>query len=779
MSTQILFQPFVWRDWTSSEIFQAWLLLARDRLTVAMVTALTLLLALRWNRSPAPRRLAALFAASIVVGATLGESLLALIDGKLPDPFSVTVRVTQWCVLAACVGVIYDLWQRSALTREQARVGRLRQLETTLQLDKARLQALRSQIEPHFLFNTLATVRRLHQTEPSSGTQLLAHFINYLNLALPRLQNEAATLGCEVELVRAYLGIATVRFSGRLQARLDVPADLLACPMPPLTLATLVENAVKHGIAPASEGGSIDVQARRIGDAVEVSVTDTGAGFTGKKSGGIGLDNVRARLDALYGSAGTLTLRPVDPHGVQATIQLPWREGQSEMSPQSRKADLATGETADRTTDVLTGVREAPQRGDRTTDARFPWRRAFVFGLLWAVARTASEALALQFTRVEWLAFIDVNASMLVVWTPVGLIIVFAAYSLERRFTRTSSIAVVLLPLAGLLAVLMNGVWWVLQQLGHGPPAAVPIAMALIGVDGFVYDLWMVLAYGGLLAALCILVTRFERARGLLLQTEIERRQAQLLLGEAEFDALRQQVDPAFVRRALAEVQRRYAGEPASADRLLDLLVGFLRCAMPGVRRAQSTLADELEVVRTYVRLRQALDPHPHGWRIDAVAPEPEIVFPPLLLMSILDRLATSPTLDGGWFELRLSRNAGVVLLTMDGPNRHEPDWLPEDALFRLRLALRTTCGDAWSLVVADPTNLDRPAVALCRGEWPADGTHDSARIRTRAAQPGRSAMREVGPPDRCGSARTVPEAPPARAPRDAARLADAARAEA
>ncbi len=372
------------------------------------------------------------------------------------------------------------------------------------------------------------------------------------------------------------------------------------------------------------------------------------------------------------------------------------------MSLHSRNADLPT---------------------DRAADAAFPWRRAFVFSLLWALARTASEALALPSTQANWSAFVDVTASMLLLWTPVGLVIVYAAFSAERRFKRPRSIAVALLPLALLLPALMNVAWWVFEQFGHRPPATATIGTALVGVDSYVYGVWMVLAYGGLLAALCVFLIRLERERELLLQTEIERRQAQAQLEEAEFDGLLQRVDPALVRRALAEVQRLQGSEPAAADELLDLLVGFLRGAMPGVRRAQSTLADEVELVRAYARLRQALDPTPHGWRIDIVPREPEIVFPPLLLIPILDRLEASPTLDGGWFELRVSHHPGGMLLTMDGPGRHVDGWLPEETLLRLRAALHATSGEAWRLFVAEPGNIDRPALALCLGEWPAAAT--------------------------------------------------------
>lgn len=356
---------------------------------------------------------------------------------------------------------------------------------------------------------------------------------------------------------------------------------------------------------------------------------------------------------------------------------------------------------------------------ERAGEPRFPWLSAFAFALLWALARTTSEALALPSAQADWQAFVDVAASTLLVWTPAGLVIVYAAFAAQRRFTRARSIALALLPLALLLPALINVAWWAFERFGYQPPATAAMATTLAGVDGYVYDLWTVLIYGGLLAALWVFVTRFERARELLLQAEIDRREAQAQLEEAEFDSLLRQVDPALVRRALAEVQRRQDTEPVASDELLDLLVDFLRWAMPGVRRAQSTLANEIKLVRAYVRLRQALDPTPHGWRIDAQGPMLEIVFPPLVLIPIVDRLEASPTLDSGWFELRVSHHPGGLLLTMDGPGRHAPDWLPEDVLLRLRASLHTTSGAAWRLLVAEPEAINRPAVALCLGEWP------------------------------------------------------------
>lgn len=370
----------------------------------------------------------------------------------------------------------------------------------------------------------------------------------------------------------------------------------------------------------------------------------------------------------------------------------------------------------------------APTRGARTPaghsqatrSERFHWQRALLLSALWAVAMTTSEALSAPHAAAPWHTVFGVAASMVVLWMPVGLIIIYAAFQVERRITHIGDIAACLFALMALLAALLNVVWWLFEQLGHRPPAMVAIDASLISLDRFLIDLWTLTVYGGFLAAVCILVTQLERARRAHSRAQIEHRRAQAQLYRAEIEALRSQVDPAFVRRSLAEVQRRYGVDPAAADQLLDLLVGFLRCAMPGVRQAQSTLGGEIELVRAYARLRQALDASPHGWHIDAVARDSEIAFPPLLLIPMIDRLEAAPTLDGGWFALHVSQYPGGLLLTMDGPGRYSADWLPEDLLARSCAALRATCGQAWRLVIADPATLVGPAVVLCLGQWPA-----------------------------------------------------------
>lgn len=328
MSTQMLFQPFVWRHWPWDEVLGAWFDLAWQRLVVALFIALMATLAICIPVRSRPLR-ALLLVAAVAGGAMAGESALVTLGSlQMPrDMASVLIRAFQWCVLAGSLAGVLSLWQRSSDLRFEAQALELRQVETERQTAQARLQALRSQIEPHFLFNTLATVRRLQHTGRDEGSQLLAHFLAYLRCTLPDAQRRDSTLGDEIDLLRAYLGVVAVRMDGRLQVDFDVPAALADCEFPPLAAATLVENAIKHGISPSPQGGAIRVQACRLGPTLEVSVADTGVGFSSSATGGsgIGLANIRARLQTLYGRAGSLQLAGNDGGGVRAAIRMPLR----------------------------------------------------------------------------------------------------------------------------------------------------------------------------------------------------------------------------------------------------------------------------------------------------------------------------------------------------------------------------------------------------------------------------------------------------------------------
>jgi hypothetical protein len=202
------------------------------------------------------------------------------------------------------------------------------------QVTEAKLSALQAQVEPHFLYNTLASVQALTEVDPSQANLMTGHLIQYLRNALPKMRESVSTVGQEIDLVRAYLNILQMRMGKRLSFEIDVPQELMDAPFPPLMLPSLVENAIKHGLEPQREGGSVHITASAEGDALRLRVSDTGRGFGDSLGSGVGLTNIRERLAALYGDKGKLTLEAAEPHGVVATIEVP-RDGARSASAQA------------------------------------------------------------------------------------------------------------------------------------------------------------------------------------------------------------------------------------------------------------------------------------------------------------------------------------------------------------------------------------------------------------------------------------------------------------
>jgi signal transduction histidine kinase len=324
MSAELLFQPFVWRNWPWDEVLLAWGELAVRRLEVALAIAAALMAA--WAmpaRSLGVRAL--LLAVAIAVAAWGAETIVMSEQTGFGDRAPGT-RLCTWALLAGSVAAMFYLWRRGSEAREVAQALHLRHVQMQQQLTQVKLQALRSQIEPHFLFNTLATVRSLRGSDPQQGGRLLAHLIAYMRATGNSASPEGTTLAAEIEVIRAYLGVVAIRMSDRIAVAIDVPDDLLGLPVPPLSVATLVENAVKHGLAPKPDGGRVQVSASRVGCFLEVSVSDDGVGF-GNSSGsggtGIGLANVRARLRTLHGASASLRIRSNEPAGARVTLVLP------------------------------------------------------------------------------------------------------------------------------------------------------------------------------------------------------------------------------------------------------------------------------------------------------------------------------------------------------------------------------------------------------------------------------------------------------------------------
>jgi sensor histidine kinase YesM len=266
---------------------------------------------------------------AIVVGSFLGTVLAGFVKGRnLTQMFSerlAGVTITMGLGIGVGCVVVAAVLLREKHARDQARI--LRAEAERHQLEKnvleARLALMQAQVEPHFLFNTLANVQHLVETDPPAAARVLESLIRYLRAALPQMRESSTNLGRELDMARAYLEIHQVRMGSRLEFAIEVPETLKSRAFPPMMLISLVENAVKHGVDPCCDCGRIVIRAREADGSLRVSVEDTGEGITPKKGGGVGLANIRERLKALYGTSARLVLEENAPRGVVASIEVP------------------------------------------------------------------------------------------------------------------------------------------------------------------------------------------------------------------------------------------------------------------------------------------------------------------------------------------------------------------------------------------------------------------------------------------------------------------------
>jgi signal transduction histidine kinase len=227
-------------------------------------------------------------------------------------------------MLLATGGVIFiDRFFRAAYYRVALETERRRIAEIQRAQAVSELALLQAQIEPHFLFNTLSHVLSTVEHEPAVAKSMLEHLTSYLRGTLHRSRESEHRLGEEQDLVAALLAIAAMRLGPRLRYQICIDPSLRTLKLPPLLLQPLVENAIRHGIEPAVNGGEIRVDAERLGEDLILRVTDTGKGLTDGAPEGVGLSNVRARLTGLYGDKGRLSLFSNPAQGVIAELRLP------------------------------------------------------------------------------------------------------------------------------------------------------------------------------------------------------------------------------------------------------------------------------------------------------------------------------------------------------------------------------------------------------------------------------------------------------------------------
>jgi sensor histidine kinase YesM len=271
----------------------------------------------------------ALMSFSVLFGISVGNLLL---NGT--DPLKVLSHrgiVMQGLVVAAVVALLLYTVRRAAERRAARAVAEARQKEfasaSARMLAEARLRALQAQIEPHFLYNTLANVVSLIGPQPARAQHMLERFIDYLRASLAASRSDQATLASEATLIAAYLDVLAVRMGERLRYRIELPDELRQFRMAPMLLQPLVENAVAHGLEPKVEGGEIVFSAGVEGQHVAIRISDTGVGLSDaaprKPGGGVGLSNIHERLRSLYGGAAKVELLENQPCGMTVRLMLP------------------------------------------------------------------------------------------------------------------------------------------------------------------------------------------------------------------------------------------------------------------------------------------------------------------------------------------------------------------------------------------------------------------------------------------------------------------------
>lgn len=274
------------------------------------------------------------------------EALVAELQGpprlrKVTTRYGIGDAIMQFTVLWIIASALLKFTYKG---RIQAEVKAAQATETAeaeslrRQVLEARMAAMQAQVEPHFLFNTLASIDHLIETDPARASQMQKNLIALLRASMPTMREATGgdgvqasagvrELSRELAVIRPYLEILKVRMEERLTTTIDVPDGLLSAEFPPMMVQTLVENAIKHGLEPKAEGGELLVKAEVVHGKLAVTVADTGLGFgrAATAGTGVGLANIRERLQLLYGSKATLMVAENTPSGTRVTITVPYK----------------------------------------------------------------------------------------------------------------------------------------------------------------------------------------------------------------------------------------------------------------------------------------------------------------------------------------------------------------------------------------------------------------------------------------------------------------------
>jgi signal transduction histidine kinase len=298
----------------------------------AALVPLILIVSRRWKvgRRDLPRRLAIhfglgmLFAAAQTVVYHFGLTLV----GGGGDAFREVPRLNgPWSFVFNGV-----LAYASIVAVHQAVLHYREAQEREFRLQRSRMQLLKMQLQPHFLFNTLNTIAQLIYEDRGAAERTIISLSDLLRLSLSRMEEQEATLADELEFVNKYLDVMRARFDGRLDFHVEIEPRALRAYVPVMILQPLVENSIRHGLKPREAGGHIEISASREGETLHLSVADNGCGIEGgtetggAAAGHVGLANTRARLECLYGPRHSFELASVPGRGVRVRMSIPFRE---------------------------------------------------------------------------------------------------------------------------------------------------------------------------------------------------------------------------------------------------------------------------------------------------------------------------------------------------------------------------------------------------------------------------------------------------------------------
>lgn len=266
----------------------------------------------------------------LMAGSMTGLVLFSVIfNAKHDFYFPVLIAGIIFGTVISYFFVVHEKYSQLKLEKKEEELKRISLEKENIQ---ANLKYLQAQIEPHFLFNTLSNVLSLLDTDIEKGKKMLENLTLYLRTSLKHTRNDQNNLSQEIETIRSYLDINKIRMDDRLEFNIELPKHLQNIPIPPMLIQPIVENAVKHGIEPKVSGGSINISISEKESVIEIKITDTGVGINSELSSQLGIDNVKKRIQALFGTKGYVIFEDNKPSGLIVVIGVPYEASDSHNS---------------------------------------------------------------------------------------------------------------------------------------------------------------------------------------------------------------------------------------------------------------------------------------------------------------------------------------------------------------------------------------------------------------------------------------------------------------